>query len=67
MMDEKFTELHTNFMEKYYRQFENIEENKLEYMDIFRSYNEIIEKFIEDELCKKLPRFKMVEFEKELM
>lgn len=38
LSDPKFTEMQHDFMEKYYRYFDECEENKLEYMDIFKTY-----------------------------
>ena len=36
--DDDFQDLQDNFMEKYYNEFEDTEENKLIYMDIFKDY-----------------------------
>lgn len=67
IVDEKFLQLHNNFLEQYWTTFENSEENKLIYMDIFQKYNETIEKYIEKELMKKVQNFNMNQFEKELL
>lgn len=67
IMDEKFLHLHSNFLEMHWKEFECEEENKLVYMDIFQLYNETIEKFIEEELMKRIKHFSMSSFEKELM
>lgn len=66
IMDEEFVKLHSDFMDNYWHEFDDDDENKLIYTHIFRQYNEIIEKFIEKQLTEKLPEFSMVEFEKEL-
>lgn len=65
-MEDKFLELHNSFMEKYWREFEENEENKFIYTDIFKEYQATIEKYIEQELTKKITNFDMVAFEEEL-
>ena len=37
-LDDDFQDLQDNFMEKYFNEFEDTEENKLIYMDIFKEY-----------------------------
>ncbi|XP_068904774.1 ADP-ribosylation factor-like protein 2-binding protein [Tenebrio molitor] len=66
LMDESFLNLHRNFMEDHWEEFEEGEENKLIYTDIFKKYIETIEKYIETELKKAIPHFSMLEFEYEL-
>lgn len=66
LMEDKFLELHNSFMEKYWREFEENEENKFIYTDIFKEYQATIEKYIEQELTKKITNFDMVAFEEEL-
>ncbi|RZB77467.1 ADP-ribosylation factor-like protein 2-binding protein [Asbolus verrucosus] len=66
LMDENFLNLHTEFMEEHWQEFDEGEENKLVYSDIFEKYLETIEKYIETELKKAIPEFKMLEFEYEL-
>jgi len=61
-MEENFQELQKCFMEKYWHEFEDNEENKLCYMDIFKEYTEIIEKHIETHLTKQIPNFSMDRF-----
>ena len=58
----EFRCLQFNFMEKYYLEFEDTEENKFIYTDIFREYGEIIEKYLVNELKKRLPDFSMERF-----
>lgn len=36
--DDNFSNMQKNFLEKYWQTFENSEENKLCYMDIFQEY-----------------------------
>lgn len=67
MVSEKFCNLNTNFLEKFYNEFDDCEENKLIYTDIFQMYGEQVEKFIEKELKAKVVDFNMNAFEKELM
>ena len=44
--------------------FENTEENKLIYMDIFKKYKEEIENYIEERLLEMIDDFDMEEFAK---
>ncbi|XP_035209059.1 ADP-ribosylation factor-like protein 2-binding protein isoform X2 [Stegodyphus dumicola] len=60
--DPDFIELQQSFMEEHYKAFEECEENKLEYMDIFNLYNELIERHIEECLRKRIPGFSMKNF-----
>ncbi|XP_073461622.1 ADP-ribosylation factor-like protein 2-binding protein [Aquarana catesbeiana] len=62
IMDDEFQELQRNFMEKYYTEFEDTEENKLTYTPIFNEYICLLEKFIEEELLKRIPTFNMSAF-----
>lgn len=66
LMDAKFIELHNNFMEQYWPHFEDSEENKFVYTDIFKKYNDTIEKYIEDQLSKTIENFDMNKLEEEL-
>lgn len=66
LMDDKFLELHNNFMEKYWHEFDDGEENKLSYTNIFKEYQETIEKYIEGQLAEKVKGFNMLRFEEEL-
>lgn len=67
IMEDNFLKLLTNFMEEHYKEFDDKEENKLIYMDIFKKYTEIIEKYIEEQLRTVIQNFDMSLFEKELM
>lgn len=42
--------------------FENTEENKLVYMEIFKRYKEIIENYIEERLTEAIEGFDMTEY-----
>ncbi|KAJ3655688.1 hypothetical protein Zmor_014809 [Zophobas morio] len=66
LLDDSFLKLHKSFMENHWKEFEDTEENKLIYTDIFRKYIETIEKYIETQLKKAIPHFNMLEFEYEL-
>ncbi|XP_043563073.1 ADP-ribosylation factor-like protein 2-binding protein isoform X2 [Chiloscyllium plagiosum] len=61
-MDEEFQQLQRNFMDKYYLEFENTEENKLIYTSIFQEYIDLLEKYIEQQLIEKRPAFNMTTF-----
>ncbi|KDR10997.1 ADP-ribosylation factor-like protein 2-binding protein [Zootermopsis nevadensis] len=66
LMEENFQELQKCFMEKYWHEFEDEEENKLCYMNIFKEYTDTIEKHIEIHLVKMIPNFSMDEFIEQL-
>merc|ERR1712226_81083 len=67
IMDEKFQEIQNNFMEKYWEEFEDTEENKFVYTDIHKEYSELVEKHLNDELCACMPGFSMEEFQRQLI
>ncbi|XP_048731840.1 ADP-ribosylation factor-like protein 2-binding protein isoform X1 [Ostrea edulis] len=67
IMEDEFQTLQNNFMEKYYLEFEDTEENKFCYTDIHREYIELIEKYLEEELSKRIENFSMGEFTKVIM
>ncbi|XP_066569600.1 ADP-ribosylation factor-like protein 2-binding protein isoform X2 [Amia ocellicauda] len=62
IMDAEFQQLQRSFMEKYYLEFEDSEENKLSYTPIFNEYIDLLEKFIEQQLVKRVPGFSMTSF-----
>ncbi|XP_002737955.2 ADP-ribosylation factor-like protein 2-binding protein [Saccoglossus kowalevskii] len=66
IMDDDFQDMQQNFMEKNYVHFEDTEENKFIYTDIFKEYTDLIEKFIEDKLTARMPGFVMSEFTRQL-
>eukprot|EP00274_Cyanoptyche_gloeocystis_P005538 CAMPEP_0196667802 /NCGR_PEP_ID=MMETSP1086-20130531/65280_1 /TAXON_ID=77921 /ORGANISM="Cyanoptyche gloeocystis , Strain SAG4.97" /LENGTH=391 /DNA_ID=CAMNT_0042005161 /DNA_START=88 /DNA_END=1264 /DNA_ORIENTATION=- len=66
VMDPDFTEKQSSFILKYCGHFEGGEENKLIYSDIFNSYVDLIEKYIEQRLAASVPDFSMEEFMKVL-
>ena len=62
VISDEFLQLQHNFMEKYYLEFEDTEENKFVYTDIFQEYGAIVEKYLVDQLKKKIPNFSMDKF-----
>ncbi|KAM8947264.1 ADP-ribosylation factor-like protein 2-binding protein [Pelodytes ibericus] len=62
IMDDEFQLLQKGFMEKYYQEFEDTEENKLTYTPIFNEYICLVEKFIEEQLLLRIPTFTMTTF-----
>ncbi|XP_020821140.1 ADP-ribosylation factor-like protein 2-binding protein isoform X1 [Phascolarctos cinereus] len=62
IMDGEFQLLQRNFMEKYYQEFEDTEENKLIYTPIFNEYVSLVEKYIEEQLLERIPGFNMATF-----
>ena len=59
LLDDKFTEMQRGFMDKHYHHFEDVEENKFIYTDIFKEYTELIETHLESELKLRIPGFVM--------
>nr|CAB3222885.1 ADP-ribosylation factor-like protein 2-binding protein [Phallusia mammillata] len=66
IMSDTFQEIQHGFMEKYYLEFEDTEENKFIYTDIFQEYSSIIEKYLESELKQRIPWFSMSKFSSSL-
>ncbi|XP_034946893.1 ADP-ribosylation factor-like protein 2-binding protein [Chelonus insularis] len=62
LIEPAFQEIQKNFLEKYWKEFDIIDENKLIYMDIFLEYQQTIENYLEDSLKKLLPEFSMKSF-----
>ncbi|GAB6020777.1 ADP-ribosylation factor-like protein 2-binding protein [Chamberlinius hualienensis] len=54
------------FLDKHYMVFEELGDNKLEYMTIFQEYQVLIEKYLESELVKRQPGFSMQAFSAQL-
>ncbi|KAJ1072695.1 hypothetical protein K5549_011921 [Capra hircus] len=53
IMDDEFQLLQRNFMDKYYQEFEDTEENKLTYTPIFNEYVRNVCKGLENRLSEK--------------
>merc|ERR1712023_320558 len=62
IMSDKFAELQNGFGQKHYHQFEDTDENKLIYTELFEQYSESIEKFIDQELTATVENFSMERF-----
>uniref|UniRef100_A0A8C2UXI7 ADP-ribosylation factor-like protein 2-binding protein n=1 Tax=Chinchilla lanigera TaxID=34839 RepID=A0A8C2UXI7_CHILA len=62
IMDDEFQLLQRNFMDKYYQEFEDTEENKLTNTPIANEYISLVEKFIEEQLLELTPGFSMSAF-----
>lgn len=62
IIGDRFQHTQDSFMEKHYREFEDTEENKLVYTDIFREYTSKIEQCLDEELKKRIPDFSMETF-----
>ncbi|XP_064610792.1 ADP-ribosylation factor-like protein 2-binding protein [Liolophura sinensis] len=67
IMDEEFQAMQTDFMEKYYQNFVDTEENKFIYTDIQKEYTQLIERRLEQELLQRIPGFNMAEFTRQLI
>ncbi|KPP75238.1 ADP-ribosylation factor-like 2 binding protein-like [Scleropages formosus] len=67
IMEEEFQQLQHYFMEKYYMEFDDSEENRLSYTTIFNEYVELLEKHIERQLTERIPGFHMNTFTNSLM
>ncbi|TRY82858.1 hypothetical protein DNTS_022066 [Danionella cerebrum] len=62
LSEDEFQHLQQSFMEKYYLEFDDSEENKLSYTPIFNEYIEILEKHLEQQLGHRIPGFNMDDF-----
>ncbi|XP_053255196.1 ADP-ribosylation factor-like protein 2-binding protein [Podarcis raffonei] len=62
IMDDDFQLIQRNFMDKYYQEFDDTEENKLIYTPIFNEYICLVEKYIEEKLLDRIPGFSMSAF-----
>lgn len=66
ILSDEFHKMKESFLEKHWRCFENTEENKLEYMDVFEEYVNTFENYIIDELRDRMDNFDMNKFAEEL-
>ncbi|KAF5895057.1 ADP-ribosylation factor-like protein 2-binding protein, partial [Clarias magur] len=66
IMEDDFLNLQRSFMEKYYLEFDDTEENKLIYTPIFNEYIELLEKYLEQQLIERIPGFNMNDFTRSL-
>ena len=66
VIEDEFENLQNDFCEKYYKIFEDKNENKLEYTEIFNKYTKLIENYLEKNLIKRVPQFNVNDFYKML-
>lgn len=62
LIEDEFEERQNNFCKQHCQIFENAEENKLEYMDIYKRYTELIECYLEQRLLEEVEDFSMDKF-----
>lgn len=67
IMEDEFQQLQQSFMEKYYSEFDESDENKLTYTTIFNEYVNLLEKHLEQKLLERIPEFNMNTFIQLLM
>jgi len=61
-MDAEFTCVQDQFIDRHLDAFEDTEENKLEYMEIFKNWVAVIEKAVDTHLQQNVEKFTMEEF-----
>ncbi|KAL1513452.1 hypothetical protein ABEB36_002862 [Hypothenemus hampei] len=66
VISEDFLKIQSEFLDTYYKEFVEDEENRLEYMEIFQKYLSTVEKYIEEQLVKSVPGFDIRTFQEEL-
>lgn len=70
IMNESFRVLERQFIERHYRLFESagdgVEENRLEWMELFQQYCQLVEGHLVAELQQRLPGFDMSTFLEQL-
>lgn len=62
IMHDKFRDLQNQFLDKYWKEFEDLDENKFVYMDIFKEYTDTIEQYIDNHLTTHIQGFSMEDF-----
>lgn len=62
IMEDEFQQLQQSFMEKYYTEFDDSDENKLIYTQIFNEYVNLLEKYLEQQLMWRIPNFNINSF-----
>lgn len=62
--DAEFQVQQRNFMDKYYQEFEDTEENKFTYTTIFNKHLSLVEKYIKEQLLEQMPGFDTAAFTK---
>ena len=66
VIEDEFEKMQNDFCEKYYKIFEDKEENKLEYTKIFNEYTKKTEEYLEQNLKKRVKQYKIDDFYKML-
>eukprot|EP00931_Biecheleriopsis_adriatica_P110394 TRINITY_DN84666_c0_g1_i1.p1 TRINITY_DN84666_c0_g1~~TRINITY_DN84666_c0_g1_i1.p1 ORF type:complete len:250 (-),score=68.69 TRINITY_DN84666_c0_g1_i1:66-719(-) len=66
VLDDTFQELLNSFCREHCHHFEDTEENKFVYTELFQKYSELIEGHLEKQLTRALPGFSMAAFLEEL-
>ncbi|KAK9509963.1 hypothetical protein O3M35_004844 [Rhynocoris fuscipes] len=66
LVDDSFLEMQKHFLDKYCHEFNEAEENRLIYMEIFKLYVKMVEETLEAKLKEALPNFDMNKFYNEL-
>ena len=64
VIEDEFEKMQNDFCEKYYKIFEEKDENKLEYTKIFNQYTKTTEEFLEKELKKRVKEYNIDDFYK---
>ena len=64
VIEDQFEKMQNDFCEKYYKIFEEKDENKLEYTKIFNEYTKTTEEFLEKELKKRVKEYNIDDFYK---
>jgi len=67
MMDDEFQELQRTFATEHCSHFEDTDENKLIYTEIFAKYTELVEGYLERRLRQNIATFSMPDFMEMLM
>mmetsp|Transcript_81521 Transcript_81521/g.242984 ORF Transcript_81521/g.242984 Transcript_81521/m.242984 type:complete len:221 (+) Transcript_81521:68-730(+) len=66
VMSDEFQDLLQGFSKEHCGQFEDTDENKLVYTEIFKKYSDLIEGYLEKKLKEAVPGFEMAKFLEEL-
>ncbi|XP_059617503.1 ADP-ribosylation factor-like protein 2-binding protein [Phlebotomus argentipes] len=66
VISDEFQKLVQNFMQTYYKEFNECEENRIEYTEIFNQYTNALESCIVGNLEERMPNFSMERFSEEL-
>ena len=64
VIEDEFEKMQNDLCEKYYKIFEEKDENKLEYTKIFNEYTKTTEEFLEKELKKRVKEYNIDDFYK---